>query len=301
MWFRNLQIYRLTQPFTCDPLELERKLAHYAFIGCGSLDPMSKGWTTPGSNPDSLVYARNGQILVALRVEQKLLPGAVVRQHAEERARQIEQQQGYRPGRKQLREIRDDVETELLPRAFGKQRTTYAWIDPLGGWLVVDAANPAKAEEVLELLHKAVDDLAVLRPKTELSPRSAMTDWLLGDAAPAGFTIDRDCELMSPLEEKATVRFVRHPLDAADIRHHIEAGKLATRLALTWNDRVSFVLTEDFQVKRLAFLDLLKEEADKADNVEEQFDADFALMSGELARFIPDLIEALGGESALAA
>lgn len=301
MWFRNLQIYRLTQPFTLDPLELERKLAHYTFAPCGSLDLQTKGWSAPGGNPDSLVYARASQIMVALRTEQKLLPAAVVRQEADERAKRIEAQQGFRPGRKQLREIRDDVETELLPRAFGRQRTTYAWIDAAHGWLVVDAANPAKAEEVLEMLHKAVDDLAVLRPATELSPRSAMTDWLLAEEAPSGFTIDRDCELVSPLEEKATVRFVRHPLDATEIRHHIEAGKLATRLALTWNDRVSFVLTEDFQVKRLAFLDILKEEADQADNVEEQFDADFALMTGELARFIPALIEALGGESALAA
>lgn len=297
MWFRNLQFYRLTQPFPADPAALEAKLAQMTFQPCSALDMQSRGWAAPAPHSESLVYSRSGAMLLALCVEQKLLPAAVVRQYADERAAQIEAQQGFRPGRKQLREIRDDVETELLPRAFGRQRTTHAWIAPTAGWLAVDAANPAKAEEFLEMLHKVVDELAVARPRTERSPRSAMTDWLLADEAPPGFSIDRDCELMSPLEEKATVRFVRHPLEAAEIRHHIEAGKLATRLALTWNDKISFVLTEDFQIKRLTFLDLLKEEADKADSVEEQFDADFALMNGELARFIPDLLEALGGES----
>ena len=67
--------------------------------------------------------------------------------------------------------------------------------------------------------------------------------------------------------------------------------------ALTWNDRLSFVLTERFEIKRLAFLDLIKEEAEKAaEHADEQFDADFTLMTGELSRFLPALVEALGGE-----
>ncbi len=126
-----------------------------------------------------------------------------------------------------------------------------------------------------------------------------MTAWLAADEAPAGFTIDRDCELRAPTEDKATVRYVRHALEAKQIGAHIEAGKQATRLALTWNDRLSFVLHENLQVKRLAFLDLLKEEAEQqAQNADEQFDADFAIMSGEFSRFLPDLVEALGGEAA---
>jgi recombination associated protein RdgC len=49
----------------------------------------------------------------------------------------------------------------------------------------------------------------------------------------------------------------------------------------------------------LAFLDILKEQSEQnAEAAEEQFDADFAIMTGELARFLPDLIAALGGETA---
>jgi len=96
------------------------------------------------------------------------------------------------------------------------------------------------------------------------------------------------------------VRYVRHPLESAEIREHIEAGKQVTKLAMTWNDRISFVLNENMQVKRLAFLDLLKEESEQqAETADEQFEADFAIMSGELARFLPDLVEALGGEAAV--
>ena len=81
------------------------------------------------------------------------------------------------------------------------------------------------------------------------------------------------------------------------MRRHIAAGKQCTRLALTWSDRISFVLTETLAVKRVTPLDVLKEQNDSAmQNEDERFDTDFALMSGELAKLIADLVEALGGE-----
>src|SRR5690606_22654218 len=117
------------------------------------------------------------------------------------------------------------------------------------------------------------------------------------DAGPAGFTIDQDTELRSVTQSKATVRYARHTLEAEDVRRHIASGKQCTRLALTWSDRISFVLTENLGIKRVAPLDVLKENTDGAGQDEaERFDTDFALMSGELTQMLDDLIAALGGE-----
>ena len=70
-----------------------------------------------------------------------------------------------------------------------------------------------------------------------------------------------------------------------------------TRLAMTWNDRISFVLNDNLQLKRISFLDILKEQADaQAENEDERFELDFTLMTGEIARLLDDLLEALGGE-----
>jgi len=300
MWFKNLLLYRTTG-WEIRAAQLEEALARSVFQPCGNLDMESRGWVSPTGEGAALVHSVNGQWLIALGVEQKLLPAAVINQYAQARADEIEEQQGYRPGRKQLREIRERVSDELLPRAFTQRRTTYAWIDPAGGWLVVDAASPARADALLEVLRRGIEGVPLALVKTKLSPQSAMTAWLAEDDAPAGFTIDRDCELLAPGEDKATVRYVRHPLDAAEIRKHIEDGKQATRLAMTWNDRISFVLHENLQVKRLAFLDLLKEQSEQnAETAAEQFDADFAIMTGELSRFLSDLVDALGGEAAAA-
>ena len=296
MFFRNLYLLRLPQPWNLALDSFEAQLARRPFQRCGGSEPMSCGWIAP--QPDgALAHAVGGQWLVALRVEQRLLPASVIRDEAQDRAATLAETQGYPVGRKQLRELRDRVAEELLPRAFTRRRTTYAWIDPQAGWLCIDAASPAKADELVTHLRGSLDDLPVTKLHTKVSPVSAMADWLAGGEAPGGFTVDRDCELKAESEEKSAVRYVRHPLEGEEIRAHLAGGKQPTRLALTWNDRVSFVLTAEAQVKRVEFIGIAEDAREAAsERVEEQFDADFALMTAELARFLPELVTALGGE-----
>lgn len=296
MWFKNLQVYRLPAGWDVDITRLDAQLAGRALQGCGAMDMQSAGWLSPRGD-ERFLYVSNRQILLACGAEQKLLPMAVVNQVAQERAAEISGREGRSVGRRELRELKERVTDELLPRAFVRRRVTWVWIDPVHGWLAVDAAARAKAEEVLGLLLKSADDLPAKLLKTQMSPGAAMTTWLSEGEAPAGFTLDRDLELRAPGDERATVRYVRHALEGREIREHIAEGKSATRLGLTWNDRISFVLTEDLQIKRLAFLDILKEESEgQAETDEERFEIDFALMAGELAKLLEALLEALGGE-----
>lgn len=299
MWFKNLQIYRLTAPWTLSQEQLEAKLAAQAFGPCASIEMQSQGWASPRdkSGGGQLVHVVNRQILLQLDTEKKLLPATVINQVTKARAADLEEQQGFKPGRKQMKELKEQVAEELLPRAFSIRRSTRVWIDPVNGWLVIDAAGAAKADEVFKLLLKSLEVLPFGILRTERSPLAAMTDWLAADEAPGGFTVDQDTELRSSNEGKATVRYVRHTLEAEDVRRHIAAGKQCTRLALTWADRVSFVLTEALAIKRVAPLDVLKENNESASVTEdERLDTDFALMTGELAKLVADLVEALGGE-----
>ncbi len=300
MWFKNLQLYRLPIPWKMDLAKLDEQLQRGIFARCPGHQPMSKGWVSPRQD-GTLVYSLNNQWLLALTTEQRLLPASVINDEVKERAATLTETQGYAPGRRQLKELKERVTDELMPRAFTRRRTTFVWLDPQTGWCAVDASSPAKADEVIEHLRLCLDEFPLKPLHPQRSPMSAMADWLAGGEAPAGFTVDRDCELKAVGEEKQTVRYVRHPLEGEDIeaqiKAHLASGKLPTRLALTWDDRISFVLTDKLEIKRLAFLDLLKEEAEKsAAHADEQFEADFALMTGELIRFLPHLIDALGGE-----
>lgn len=298
MWFKNLQIYRLPAPWSVTLDELQQALAPQAFAPGSSLEMQSQGWVSPRDN-DMLVHSVNRQFLLRLCTEKKLLPSSVINQVAKARAVELEEQQSYRPGKKQMRELKEQVTDELLPRAFSVRRSTPVWIDPVNGWLVVDAASPNKAEEVLTLLIKAIERFPLETLRVAQSPVAAMTGWLAADEAPGNFTVDQDTELRATGDSKATVRYLRHTLEADDVRRHIEAGKQCTRLAMTWADRISFVLTENLTIKRVTPLDVMKEESDAVTmNEEERFDSDMALMTGELAKMLTDLVEALGGELA---
>jgi recombination associated protein RdgC len=222
----------------------------------------------------------------------------VVNRKAQERVAQIEATTGRKPGKKETRDLKDDIRLELLPMAFTKQSRTLVWIDREANLLVMDASSQARADELVTLLVQSLPGLALSLVNTQTSPSAAMADWLVSQEAPQGFSVDRECELKAADESKAVVRYARHRLDTDEVKQHIEGGKMPTRLALTWNEHVSFVLTEGLQLKKMAFLEVVFE--GKTQGKDDGFDADVAISTGELQKALPDLLEALGGEMAVA-
>ena len=294
MFFKNLQIYRVPAPWAMTAAALEQALAQLQFTPATSMDLVCQGWAAPRGAGAPLVHAVGGQFLLQLKTEKKLLPSTVINQVAAARALEMEEAQGFAPGKKAMKELKERVTDELLPRAFAILSTTAVWIDPVNGWLVVDAASPSKADEVVKLLLKSVDRLPLESLRVQRSPVGAMTEWMQADASPAGFTVDQDAIMRATGESKAQVAYKRHTLEADDIRRHIAAGKQCTRLAMTWSDKISFVLDESLAVKSVKPLEIIKESATRNDD--ERFDSDFALMTGELAKLLADLVDALGGE-----
>ncbi len=292
--FRNLQIYRLNG-FAMSADDLRAALAPQVFTPAASNELLRQGWEAQRPAGD-LVHVVNGHFLLKLTSEAKVLPAAVIAQHVKARADEMEKAQGFAPGKQALKELRERVADELLPRAFAKRSSTLVWLDPRNGWLVVDTASPTKADEVLKLLLKAVDKFPVESLRVQRSPVGVMTEWLQADEAPAGFTVDMDAPLQATGESKAQVQWKRHTLEAAELGRHIAAGKLCTRLAMTWDSKISFVLTEQLAVKSVKLLDVLTEETrGTSRNDDERFDGDFALFAGETAKLLADLVEALGG------
>lgn len=295
MIFKNLSIYRVRSAAGSSVDSLSGQLAGFSLQPCASQDVQSRGWVSPRGD-GQFIHAVNGQWLLALGVEQRILPASVVAQFARDKAQAIFEAEGRKVGRREMRELREDATRELLPRAFVRRLVTRAWIDPINGWLVIDSSSTARAEELMVHLRKTVDGLLRIELwKTAHAPSTAMTAWVAGNEAPAGFTLDQDLDLVS--EQEALVRYVRHALDGEEIRGHIASGKHATRLAMTWNDRISFVLADTMQLKRLKFTDLLLvENRGQSENEQECFDLDFTLMTGEVARLLGDVVDALGGE-----
>ena len=294
-------VYRLGADWSATVAQIDTALAKSPFTECGATQPRSAGWVSPrGVAHGPLVEVVAGQWLMMLMVEQKVVPGAVVKRQVDALAEKIEKDTGRKPGRKQQKELKDQALLDLLPMAFTKRATVRVWIAPEDRLLVIDAASSARADELLTALADALTGLSAQLINTAISPAAAMADWLVSGEPPAGFAIDRDCELKAADGEKPVVRYARHALDIAEVREHITGGKQPTRLALTWQGRVSFVLTEGLQLRRLAFLDGVFEKTAGASR-DEQFDADAAISTGELLPLIGDLLDALGGEQVLGA
>jgi recombination associated protein RdgC len=305
MWFRNLVLYRLPPGWSLSASQLEEKLGTRPLQACGALEMLSRGWVAPSAS-GRLVHTLNQHYLIALGVEQKLLPAAIVRQEALRRAKLKEDSQGFPVGKRQLRDLKLRVTEELRARALTRQRSTRAWIDPRGGWCVVDAASPAKAEELIETLRDTLGTFAVQFVQTQRSAHTSMATWLTHGSAPEGLALDQDLTLTTADGTKSSVRYTRHALDLREVRAHLEAGKYPAQLGLCWNDRVAFMLTEKLAIKRVQFLDLEPDAqaqeptAGKVD-VLEKFDADFALMTGELSLLLEAVLQSLGGEVPIAA
>lgn len=301
MWFKQLSVFHLPSDFDIAVADLEAALASRPLEPCGAYDMIRTGWVAPGPDvpgaaPGSLplVHSVHGQHLLALGSEEKLLPASVVKQETADRALQIESEQGQPLGRRQLRDLRDQVADELRARAFSRRRRVYGWLDPVRRRLVIDNATPAKAEQFLTALRDTLNTFNAPALATHASPRQAMTDWLMEGAAPGGFTIDEDLELRALADTKHCVRYTHHPLDDEEVREHLAAGLAPTRLGLTWRDHVSFQLSDTLQLRRVQFVGLGEDGGDDVP-AEERFDIDFALMTGELSKMLDELTDVLGG------
>lgn len=299
--FKNAVIFRLnTDKRVPSAAELTAELSRTKFAPCGPTQMSSVGWAPPrGEKHAPLVENIGGQLVLQLMTEAKILPSAVVKDKLNARLSQIEQDTGRRPKGKRAKEIKEEVILDLLPKAFTKKGSTRVWISPKGKFIVIDTGSAKKCDKLISLLVEAFVNLkaeiSVSLLNTKTSPQAAMSLWLTSLLPPDEFTVDREVELKSTSEDKATVKYSRHTLDLPQVVEHIQNGKVPTKLALTHNGRVSFLLTDALGLKKIELLDTVI--ADKTD--EAGFDADVAIFTGEMSQLIPDLLNALGGEEEL--
>ncbi|MBJ6138882.1 recombination-associated protein RdgC [Marinobacter litoralis] len=300
MWFRNARVFRFTKPFDITAEALEEKLQADAFKPCGPQETTRQGWVPPlGKHGELMVHSANGYHLIALRKEEKILPGPVVKEAVEERAEAIELEQSRKVRRKEKDEIKEQVMLEMLPQAFSRNRRCYAYLAPKDGVLVVDAGSAKQAEDLASTLRKTLGSLPVRPPVVEQAPAFTFTGWLTETIdLPATIELGNECELKDPSEDGGVVRCKGLDLKADEIRNHLETGMQVTKLALTWDNNVHLVLDEELGIRRLKFGETLQEQLDDVDvdDAVAKFDAAFTIMTLELSRMIPGLLEALGGE-----
>jgi recombination associated protein RdgC len=265
-------------------------LATRQFRPCGPLETTTLGWATPlGDDSTALVTAVNGCLLLCARKQERLLPSSAIAEALDERISELETSEARDVGRAERRRLREQVISEMLPRAFTRSRRTQLYIDTELGWLMVDAASEKQAEDVVTLLRETLESLPARLPNPRQAPSAVMTDWLLADSAPADFMAGDACELRDADDDAGVVRCRGQDLGSEEILNHLRARKLVTKLALNWNERLDFVLADDLSLKRVqvtdALLDDLNDDDAKADAAA-RLEAEFALFALQMRQLI---------------
>lgn len=295
MWFKNLYLFKFEKDFTLNAEELHEELLKKPFTPCSATQRESMGWVSPVGSGSSLTHASNRNILITMARQERLLPAVVVKETLQEKIEEIENQENRKVSSREKKELREDIEHELLPRAFTRTQKIDAWIDPNNGWLLLNTPSAPRAEAFTKLLRKTLGSLPVALPESEVSPAVAMTQWLSNSQLPSPFSLGFECELKNQGDDKGTVVFRQHDLTLDEIQTSLKAGKFVSKLAIEWDEKISFVLSEDLQIKKLKFLDVLEEQLQDNDpqTHEEHLDIEFALMTGEVAGMLNDLMKAL--------
>ena len=291
MWFKNITLFQLREPFTLTVDELEEKLSQSTFRPCLSQQMLSDGWVAPlGRKAAQLVHVTDGCMMLCLQIEEKVLPAAVIKENLNEKLFEIEEKDMRKVGRREKERLRDEIMLDLLPRAFTRSRKTYGYIDPRSGWLLIDSASPKGVEEFTEVLRETLGTLPITPPILESTPAVIMTNWLESGLLPSDIELADECEMR---DGDGVVQCKGQDLFSEEIRGHLQAGKQVTKLALSWDNRLSIVLTDDLIIRRLQFTDLVQEQLKDThtDGDEGLFDAQFALMIGELRLFLPRVLD----------
>ena len=287
MWFRNLTLFRFSKNVAKSLKSLEGKLDERRLRPCGPVELATEGFMSPyGRGEDALVHHVGKFALLTAAREDKLLPNSVVSEELAARLKKIADKQGRPVGSRERKRLKDEVVTDLLPRAFTRVSKRNAYMDTENGWLVVDTASRKAAEACTSLIRDVLGTFPASPLVADESPRALMTDWLARGKLPAELALGDTCELRDSADGGAAVKSRRQDLESDEIREHLNSGKQVFQLGLVYDGRLEFSLDEDLVVRRLRFLDVVQEELGdaEADSAVAELDARFALMTLELGR-----------------
>ena len=294
-WFKNAMIYRLTKSLDWSEKTLSDALENNQYHPCNQSEMSKFGWSTPLKGSELLYFTVGKQVLLLTQKEEKILPAHVIKRELDARVEKLEQAENRKLKKVEKQTLKDDVVATLLPRAFSKYQQTALWIDAENNLIYVNAASAKRAEEALALLRKSLGSLPVVPLTFANEPSLVMQEWVAKESIPQWLVSLEEAELRDV--NNGVIRCKQQALDSDEILSLVNS-KYVTKLALEWEEHLSFVLNEDCSLKRLKFADQIREKNDDIlkEDYAQRFDADFVLMTGILSKLTENLLHDFGGE-----
>ena len=292
MLFNNARIYSFNKPVAANFLSiLKDRLPNKVFLPCPSSALSSVGWVSPMNN-ELLTRTVRNSTMICMRIDEKVMPSSVIRSMVDEKAKSIEKTQARKVRKRERDSIRDEIIHEMLPRAFIKKTLVQAYIDIEQNIIVVNATSAKIAEKLLVFLRATLGTLPVQPFSVNARPTTFMTGWLIPGSVkiPQSIKLGESCVLKDPMEGGGKVSCTNIDLESDEIKEHLNTGKQADRLAISFNNSITFKLESDLSLKSIRFTDEIKDRY--GDNVEDEisrFDADLFMQSATIRLFVDEL------------
>lgn len=229
-------------------------------------------------------------LVVRIAIRSRVVPPAAVKKAVAERAAAFEQSKGFAPGKKLMRDLKEQVIAEMLPRAFISEKSYLVFLDRQTGGVIVEGS--IKIAEAVVSYFRNIDIAMPVVPWTANIPGTVstqLTGWLNGEDLRSGWALGSDAELESAGDR---VRFKNHDLGAPEIRAHIDDGFYALSCALSEVGKSTFTLDDKGAVKSIGLPGLLDQQAEASGGVDEQFQGSVQLTM-DVLRKVPTLFAAL--------
>lgn len=293
--FKNILVYTLNRTTKIDAEILREALPHFAYTPCGSQDIQKTGFVPHLKGYEELFYSANGQLLINVFKEDKIIPTSVINEEVAKKAEKYEEDHGAKPKKSEKDKMKDEVIMELLPRAFSRYSKTPVWIDMANHLIIVEAGSSKKAEDALALLRKALGSLPVTPLSGKEDPNVIMTEWVKTGEAVPNLEITDEVEMRSAADE-GIVTSKKQSLQSEEVLNHIESGKFVSKLSFNYEDQMSFLLTDELAIKRIRMSDVINEKiaSESGEDGEEasKFDAEFVIYTGEISKIIKVVMDA---------
>ena len=292
MWFKQLQVFNIRGSIPKNSDDLETQLEELVFERCKAHTPFTAGWAPPLDEEDdeALVYDHKNYRLFCLQIEEKILPPYVIAQELKEKIKQIEISQKRTVTHKEKYAIKDEIYRMLLPQAFSRISKIYAYFDLANKKLILNTVNAKKTELFFSILHKSLEDVRI-EPLSLRNLNTIMTNWVQKENCPKPFEIGDACLLQNPIAASKMIRLKGQDLSAKSVQLFLTDGYKVKELEITWQDRVTLVLKEDFHLCTIKYLEMIVSEAkNTAETDEEKWTANFIIMTGVLNSLIDNLL-----------
>lgn len=294
MQFKNLTLLH-TSGLNLKQLEqLEEQLATKQFTPCAPSEIRSEGFSKLTNN-DQFTYLADCRALANYTIETKSVPASALKQAFTERCNEVANQQGFFPGIKAQKQLREEVLDGLLTNALPSRKVIPITFNYSMQAILIDTASPSVADAIVSALIKATEiKFGYLRTEQDVS--AEMTARLVEEDSGnlLSFILNDAAETESRDEKATVVRYKNLNLETGEVTKTLTDGsRRVTKLALQWDGLVSFTLTEDLQLKGIKYLDAFKNEIKS--ETPEDFGSTFYLYMTTIEKMLAALVSDLDG------